>query len=182
MNRTEFSTVFLPMCATFKREADPLLVEAWYELVKGYSGQGFAKAVKNYLSEDESGFFPMPAKVIKRMQKIDMKLLDPEEAWAAAKSIVNGNWDSNPWKGIDCPIMKRACQAIGYCGFDNSEQLSFSKMRFIETYEAMSKPETVERFRALEDGTTPKELANVTGGLFTDVSGILDEMPWEGKK
>jgi len=165
MTRDQFLNIFEPLCLLVGKEVTKKAIVAWYDVMKRYKAPHFANAVSAFLKEEEYKGLPMPSKLTNRMDKMEAGVMDSEEAWQMAKRICNGNdFDRAPFAGIDCPVMLKACQAIGKEAFDKSDTLSFARRDFIANYEAASKPGAVKRidslsvFDALGVGSGVKEV------------------------
>lgn len=164
----EFSKAFIPMCAVYDKDPSKALIMAWFTLLKDYEYNDLSMAIEEFMRDDESGFFPVPAKIIKRIEKLSCNVLSPEEAWIRAKEIMNSNnVDAAPYANLDCPVMLRACKAVGWKAFDKTDQLEWARKTFILNYEALSKPSAMAR---IESGDS-----NIRG-INTEFSNLIDEI------
>jgi len=150
----------------FNEKPNKAKVTIYWAIFKDFNADDFKGAIIRYMGESTNKFFPMPADIKGCLEIADK--MTPEEAWMHCKEIVNNNWPDDPWRGISDPIMLRAARAIGFDGFDLTENLSFAKRDFIDNYTAIDKPEARERLGIL-NGEDNKQI-----DIFNDFSDILE--------
>jgi len=164
MTKKELIDAMGVIFAYFNEKPNKGKLSVYWSVFKNTGIESFREAFSRYMSESKDRFFPMPAEIMEYVESKDC--MTPEEAWIHCKEIVNGNWSHNPWDGISDPLMLKVSKSIGVEAFNRTENLSFAKRDFINSYTALSKPDARNRIGIFESGKEQH--------LFKDFSGILE--------